>query len=86
MPDTPLEIFDELIWRSNPYLFDCEHHAMQVAWDKYRETGERPEERYLPGGMIKSLTPAQREILSKLTSDEVSKMRNPHTYYPKKNK
>jgi hypothetical protein len=86
MADKPIEIFRELIWRANPWLHDCERHSMQVAWDKYRETGERPSEYYLPGGMIKKLTAEQREILSKLTSDEVSKEANPHTWYKKENK
>jgi hypothetical protein len=72
---TPIEVFREIVRRSSPYTFDCAAHSAMAYNKKWRETGERPPDYYLPGGLIRSLTPEQREILSKLTSEEVEKER-----------
>ena len=72
---TAIEIFREIVHRSNPYIYDCAAHSATSYNKKWREAGERPPEWYLPGGLIKSLTPEQREILSKLASEEVMKER-----------
>jgi hypothetical protein len=74
---TPIEIYREMVYRSNPWIFDCAAHSAVSYNKEWRETGKKPPEWYLPGGLIKSLTPEQREILSKLTSEEVMKERYP---------
>ena len=78
---TPIEVYRKLVWRSSPVVFDCAAHSALSYMKKFHETGERPPEYYMPGGMVKSLSPEEREILSKLTSEEVSKERNIFTYY-----
>ena len=78
---SPIEVYRKLVERSNPAVFDCAAHSAMSYMKKFHETGERPPDFYMPGGLVKSLSPEEREILSKLTSEEVSKERNPHTYY-----
>lgn len=72
---TAIEIYRELIYRSNPSIFDCAAHSALKYNEEWNKKGIKPPDFYLPGGLIKSLTQEQREILSKLTSDEVSKER-----------
>jgi hypothetical protein len=42
MADKPIEIFRELIWRSNPAWFDCEAHNTQQHLKKWREIMKDP--------------------------------------------
>jgi hypothetical protein len=70
---SPIEVFRELLWRYNPAIFDCRNDGHNAR--KYYERGETPPEHLLPGRVVMELTPEQREILSRLTSEEVSKER-----------
>lgn len=81
---TAIEIYRKLVERSNSAIFDCEAHSTRKYMKKYQETGERPPDYYMPGGLVnKYLTEEEREILKGLTSEEVAKEQNPFTYYAK---
>jgi hypothetical protein len=70
---TPIEVYRYLLMMNNPYLFDCRQDARCAK--QFYDKGETPPDRLLPGGAVRALTPEQREILSKLTSEEVEKER-----------
>lgn len=79
---TAIEIYRKLVDRSNPAIYDCAAASARSYMKKYHETGERPPDFYMPGGLINEyLTEEEREILKGLTSEEVAKERNPFTYY-----
>lgn len=72
MPE-PIEVFRYLVEHNNPMIYDCRNDGKNAR--QYYDRGETPPEYLLPGRVVMDLTPEQREILSKLTSDEVSKER-----------
>lgn len=77
---TPIEVYRKLVERSNPSTYDCNAQIAISYMKKFHETGERPPEYYLPGGLLNILSPEEREILSKLTSEEVAKERSSYVF------
>lgn len=80
MAETPIDVFRKLVDGSSALIFDkirCNQYKLA---ELHAARKEIPDE-LLPGRTIMDLKPEQREILSKLTSDEVSKERNIYTYY-----